>query len=122
LGNLEKRVFHDDDGEISFEIFSDVMEESSNFEEVRETLFSDDLIGRCLKAAAEGDDWLELLENGDQLRVYIEQCDIDMWGDTGKWFYHPDPPAFLKTVEEMHRQMGERCQKSGLDAAQEYFG
>jgi hypothetical protein len=110
-----------DADEINVGVFSDVISESNNFEKIKKKLFTDDVAGRALYVAAGGQLWLKELHEGEQLRIFTEFCDVDEWGSTFLYGYHPDGSAFVERIMECYQQMIERCQECGLDACEDHF-
>lgn len=110
-----------DADEIDANVFSNVTSESDNFDEVKDALFTDDVVGRALLLAVDEEVWFRALPGGQHLRIFTEVCDEDRWGDTFLYGYHPDGPAFVERILEYHELMIERCQECGLDACEDYF-
>lgn len=106
--------------EIGESIFSNLFSESGNFDDLKETLFSDDVVGRALRRAADEELWFTELPGGEMLRIFSETCDEDRWGDTFTWGYHPEGSRFVDVIMDYYQQMIERCQECGLDACDDY--
>ena len=97
------------------------LDDSDNFDALKSTLLTDDLIGRCLQKASQQDAWWEELPSATALRCHSDTCDVDRFGDTHSFYYHPEPEKFVADVREAERQMVQRCRDAGLDGIGNYF-
>jgi hypothetical protein len=94
---------------------------SDNFDELKSTLFTDDLIGRCLQKASMGSGWWEELPSATALRCHRDTFDDYAWTDTYSFYFHPEPGKFVADVREAERQMVKRCREAGLEGIGNYF-
>jgi hypothetical protein len=102
-------------------VISLALDDSDNFDALKSTLLTDDLIGRCLQKASQQDAWWEELPSATALRCHSATCDVDRFGDTHSFYFHPEPEKFVADVREAERQMVKRCRDAGLDRIGDYF-
>lgn len=106
---------------LGYNKFRELFDESGNFEDLKAALFTDDLVGRALLKVADDGHWWEELPSSEALRSFTETCDVDMFGDTDYYAYHPQVKPYSKEVRQLFEQMVERCRRVGLDAFDDYF-
>jgi len=111
-----------DSDEIDANVFSNVTSESDNFDEVKDLLFTDDVVVRALQMAVDEEVWFRALPGGEHLRIYTEEIDEDSGGDTFLFGYHPEGSAFVDRIWEYYELMIERCRECELDACDDYWG
>jgi hypothetical protein len=111
-----------DSDEIDANVFSNATAESDNFDEVKDVLFTDDVVGRALQMAVDEEVWFRALPGGEHLRIYTEEIDEDSGGDTFLYGYHPEGSAFVDRIWEYYELMIERCRECELDACDDYWG
>lgn len=111
-----------DSDEIDANVFSNATAESDNFDEVKDVLFTDDVVGRALQMAVDEEVWFRALPGGEHLRIYTEKIDEDSGGDTFLYGYHPEGSAFVDRIWEYYELMIERCRECELDACDDYWG
>jgi hypothetical protein len=111
-----------DSDEIDANVFSNATAESDNFDEVKDVLFTDDVVGRALQMAVDEEVWFRALPGGEHLRIYTEEIDEDSGGDTFLYGYHPEGSAFVDRIWEYYELMIERCWECELDACDDYWG
>ncbi len=96
--------------------------ESENFDEVKDVLFTDDVVGRALQMAVDEEVLFRALPGGEHLRIFSEVSDEDRLGDTFLYGYHPEGSAFVDRICEYYELMIERCRECELDACDDYWG
>lgn len=111
-----------DSEEIDANVFCNVTSESENFDETKDVLFTDDVVGRALQMAVDEEVWFRALPGGEHLRIFSEVSDEDRWGDTFIYAYHPEGSAFVDRIWEYYELMIARCRECELDACDDYWG
>ena len=111
-----------DSDEIDANVFSNVTSESDNFDEAKDVLFTDDVVGRALQMAVDEEVWFRALPGGEHLRIFSEVSDEDSGGDTFLYGYHPEGSAFVDRIWEYYELMIARCRECELDACDDYWG